>query len=91
MMPHVSFHCYTDFSYQNSVIITKLTIIAVTLWFLPPINSLIRPKQHSWRAVITLIDDNKYVSVDYCYKSLAVSVYMFQGAVARGDSRINKM
>ena len=39
---------------------------------------------------MTLIDDNKYVSVDYCCKFLAVTVYMFQGAVARGDSRINK-
>ena len=51
-----------DFSHKNSIIITKLGVIAVVLWFLPPINSLINSKQQRWITPFTLIDDNKFVS-----------------------------
>ena len=60
--------CYfscTDFGYKSPLIITKLAVIAIILWFLPPINSLIRTRQEAWKAIFTLIDDNKFVSPRY--------------------------
>lgn len=52
-----------DVGYKNTAIIIKLTLVAVLLWFLPPINSLIRPKQQGWGVAFGLIDDNKFVRV----------------------------
>ena len=71
-----------DFSHKNFVIITKLGAIAVVLWFLPPINSLVNSKQQRWITAFTLIDDNKFVS----WPTNKIPIYCLcisKGSVAR--------
>ncbi|XP_065888123.1 N-acetylneuraminate 9-O-acetyltransferase-like isoform X2 [Dysidea avara] len=52
----------TNFSHSMSVIVIKLALLAVVIWFLPPIDSFVNSKQTpAWRAVYKLIDDNKFV------------------------------
>ena len=61
------FVCVLDFSHSTLVIIVKLVLFAVVVWFLPPVESLLRSKQtSSWLLVYKMIDDNKFVSCCVC-------------------------
>ena len=55
--------CVSDFSHSTLVIVVKLTLLAVVVWFLPPVESLLRSKQtSSWLVVYKMVDNNKFVS-----------------------------
>ena len=59
------------FSHSTPVIVAKLALLVVVVWYLPPIGSFVSSKQTSaWHVVYKLIDDNKFVS--YCTHELFV-------------------